>query len=65
MFKDDYRKKNDGIHVREGLLDEIKMERVERIRSERQKRERRRPWLIAIPTVAAAAAASASATISA
>ena len=57
MFKDDYRKKNDGIHVREGLLDEIKMERVERIRSERQKRERRRPWLIAIPTVAAAAAA--------
>ena len=57
MFKDAYRKKNDTIHVREGLLDDIKAERVQRVREERKKKEHRRQWLIAIPAVAAAAAA--------
>ncbi|MBQ5992610.1 MAG: beta-propeller domain-containing protein [Clostridia bacterium] len=57
MFKDAYRKKNDTIHVREGLLDDIKAERVQRVRDEQKKKERRRQWLIAIPAVAAAAAA--------
>ncbi len=57
MFKDAYRKKNDAVHVREDLLDEIKMERVERVRTEQQKKRRLRPWYIAIPAIAAAAAA--------
>ena len=57
MFKDSYRKTNDHIHVRESLLDEIKAERTDRVRSELQKKDRRRQWLVAIPTVAAATAA--------
>ncbi|MBR4906079.1 MAG: beta-propeller domain-containing protein [Clostridia bacterium] len=56
-FKDAYRNKNDAIRVREDLLDEIRVEQVERSRSERQKSQKRRPWLIAIPAVAATAAA--------
>ena len=56
-FKDAYRNTNDAVHVREDLLDEIRMEQVERSRSERAKRQKRRPWLIAIPAVAATAAA--------
>ena len=56
-FKDAYRNKNDAIRVREDLLDEIRVEQVERLRSERQKSQKRRPWLIAIPAVAATAAA--------
>lgn len=57
MLKDSYRKKMDSVHVREDLLDDIKAERVQRLRDERQKKERRRPWMIAIPTAAAATAA--------
>ena len=56
-FKDVYRKQNDEIHVREGLLDEIKMENVQRSRKEREQKRSMRPWLIAVPTFAAAAAA--------
>lgn len=56
-FKDAYRNKNDAIRVREDLLDEIRVKRVERLRSEREKSSRRRPWLVAIPAVAATAAA--------
>ena len=56
-FKDAYQKKNDAVRVREDLLDEIRMEQVERARKERQQKERRRPWLIAIPAIAATAAA--------
>ena len=56
-FKDAYQKKNDTVRVREDLLDEIRMEQVERARKERQQKERRRPWLIAIPAIAATAAA--------
>lgn len=57
-FKDAYRNSNDTIHARKDLLEEIKMERVERIRSEQEKKRKRKPWIIAIPSVAAAAAAS-------
>ncbi|MBR6040139.1 MAG: beta-propeller domain-containing protein [Clostridia bacterium] len=56
-FKDAYRNTNDALHVREDLLDEIRVEQVERSRSERAKSQKRRPWLIAIPAVAATAAA--------
>ena len=56
-FKDAYQNNNNAVHVREDLLEEIKMERVERVRLEQQKRERRKKWLIAIPAVATAAAA--------
>ena len=57
MLKDAYRKKMDSVHVRDGLLDEMKMESVQRSRDERAKKDRRRGWMIAIPTFAAAAAA--------
>ncbi len=57
MFKDAYRRKNDTVHVRESLLDDIRDAEIVREREERQKKDRRRQWLIAIPTVAAAAAA--------
>lgn len=57
MFKDAYRRKNDAVHAREDLLDEIKTAQVVRERSERQKKNYRRQWLVAIPAVAAAAAA--------
>ncbi len=57
MLKDAYRKKMDSVHVREGLLDDMKEERVRRIRAEREKRNRRKGWLIAVPSFAAAAAA--------
>ena len=56
-FKEAYRNTNENIHARKDLLEEIKMERVERIRSEQQKKRSLKPWLIAIPSVAAAAAA--------
>ena len=56
-FKDAYRNKNNAVHVREDLLDEIRIKQVERSRSEREKSRKRRPWLIAIPAVAATAAA--------
>ena len=55
-FKDAYRRKNDGVHVRESLLDEIRAADVEQVRAERQKKDRRRPWMIAVPAFAAAAA---------
>jgi uncharacterized secreted protein with C-terminal beta-propeller domain len=54
-FREAYRNTNDNIHAREDLLEEIKAERVNRVRSEQRKK--RKPWLIAIPAVAAAAAA--------
>lgn len=57
MLKDSYRTKMDSIHVREGLLDDMKEERIRRIRSEREKKNRRKGWMIAIPSFAAAAAA--------
>ena len=57
MFKDAYRKKNDEIHVRDSLLEDIKAERVERVRSEEKKKDHRKQWLVAIPTFAAAAVA--------
>lgn len=57
MFKDVYRRKNDAVHAREGLLDEIRTAHAVQSRGERQKTNRRRQWLIAIPTVAVAAAA--------
>jgi len=58
MFKDSYRKKNDEIHVRDGLLDEIKAEQTaQSSKAQRQKSDLRRQWLIAIPAVAVAAAA--------
>lgn len=57
MFKDAYRRKNDAVHAREDLLDEIKTAHAVQTRAERQKTNRRRQWLIAIPAVAAAAAA--------
>jgi uncharacterized secreted protein with C-terminal beta-propeller domain len=56
-FKDAYRTQNDAVHVREDLLDEIRVEQVERSRSEREKSRKRRPWLVAIPAFATAAAA--------
>ena len=56
-FKDAYRQKNESIHVRESLLDEIKLAEEN---ADRQKKSARRPWLIAIPTVAAAVAVAAS-----
>lgn len=56
-FKEAYRNTNENIHARKDLLEEIKMERVERIRSEQQKKRSLKPWLIAIPSVVAAAAA--------
>lgn len=56
-FKDAYRRKNETIHVRESLLDEIKTAEVNAERVERQQKAKRRPWLIAIPTAAAVAAA--------
>ncbi len=56
-FKDAYRQKNESIHVRETLLDEIKLAKEN---AERQKKSARRPWLIAIPTAAAAVAVAAS-----
>ncbi len=58
MFKDSYRKNMDGIHVREDLLDEIKAaETAQNSKAQREKKDRRRQWLIAIPAVAVAAAA--------
>ena len=56
MLKDEYRKRVDSIHVRESLLDDMKTERIERIRNEQEKKNRRKPWMIAIPAFAAAAA---------
>ena len=56
-FKDAYRKTNDTIRAREGLLEEIKTERVNRIRSEQEKKRKFKPWFAAIPAVAVAAAA--------
>lgn len=56
-FKDAYREKNDAVRVRESLLDEIRAEQLEQVRSERQKKDRKKQWMIAIPTFAAAAVA--------
>ena len=55
-FKDAYRRKTDGVHVRESLLDEIKAAESNEIRAAKQKQNRRRPWMIAVPAFAAAAA---------
>ncbi|MBR0507750.1 MAG: beta-propeller domain-containing protein [Clostridia bacterium] len=55
-FKDAYRRKTDGVHVRESLLDDIRAAEVEKIRAEKQKKDRPRPWMIAVPAFAAAAA---------
>ncbi len=57
MFKESYRNKNDRMHVRESLLDEIKAAEAVQRRAEREKRVRRKQWWIAIPTAAAAVAA--------
>lgn len=57
MFKDDYRKETDSVHVRDSLLDEIKAADALRVRSERKQADRKRQWLVAIPTTVAAAAA--------
>ena len=57
MFKEVYQRKNDAVHAREDLLDEIKTEQVVRERIEQKKKDRRRQWMIAIPAVAAAAVA--------
>ena len=54
-FRDAYRQKNESIHVRESLLDEIKLAEEN---AERQKKSTRRPWLIAVPTAAAVAVAA-------
>lgn len=55
-LKDAYRRKNETIHVRESLLDEIRTAEVNAERVERQQKAKRRPWLIALPTAAAAVA---------
>ena len=54
-FKDAYRRKTDGVHVRESLLDDIRAAEVNELRAAKQKKERR-PWMIAVPAFAAAAA---------
>lgn len=53
-FKDSYRKTNDEIHVREGLLDEIRAESAQKSSA---RKSSARQWLIAIPAVAVATAA--------
>ena len=40
-FSDAYRAKNDNVRVREDLIDEIRIEQVERTRAERQKNQKR------------------------
>ncbi len=53
-FKDSYRKTNDEIHVREGLLDEIRAESAQKTNA---RKSSARQWLIAIPAAAVATAA--------
>jgi len=55
-FKDAYRRKTDGVHVRESLLDDIRAAEVNELRAAKQKKKERRPWMIAVPAFAAAAA---------
>ncbi len=54
MFKESYRKKNDEIHVREGLLDEIRAENAQKSNA---RKNSKRQWVLAIPAAAVAAAA--------
>ncbi len=53
-FKDSYQKTNDEIHVREGLLDEIRAESAQKSSA---RKSSVRQWLIAIPAAAVATAA--------
>ena len=54
-FEDAYRRTNDAVHVREDLLAEMKYKQAKE-QAEAPKKRGLRPWMVAVPTAAAATA---------